>query len=100
MSLDIQNIDGNTFILKARQKEGVFYAWVQVLADEYIAHKYIVCLSVSNKGTTVVEKGKVFPIDLTGKNIMREREGILCFGGVIVNKLFQLSDSVSRRPEK
>ena len=82
--------DGNNFILKTIKRDGVFYAWLQVTADVNVAEKYTVEMTIStisNSATTLIENGKVFPIDMTESMVLRQGEGVMCFGKVMAKKL-------------
>lgn len=83
----IYSIDGNNFIFKAIRKDGIFYAWLQVAADSNVADKYTVGMNISNNGTTLTEKGKVFPIDMAQSMVLGQGEGVMCFGEMIAKKL-------------
>ena len=95
--LYIYSIDGNMFIFKSIMSAGVLYSWVQVLADKRVADMYTVDISVSHKGTTLLEEGNVFSIDLTEKDLLRKTQGILCFGKAIAKKLSVQETAIERK---
>jgi hypothetical protein len=79
----------NTFFAKFVRVNGIFYTWLYIVADEDVAKKYQVKITIANPTIFFSCTWKVFPIDLK-EEVMFERDDVLTFGESLFRKMMTL----------
>ena len=72
-----------SFMLKLSKVGRIFYSFIYIYGDIDQAKKYMATISIGH-GTQsgIVHHGKIFPIDMKGKDILKENCGVLSFSTV------------------
>ena len=90
------DFSGHTFIPRFTKREGIFYVYAKILANNDAASKFTVDLEVTNPNNTASLKFmglKVFPVDVKWQEVIKDEDGVLTFDEKQAKKLFLDFDS-------
>ena len=89
------DFSGHTFIPRITKKDGIYYLYTKILADNDAASKFKVDIEAKNMKNNLSLKlpgAKVYPMDMKWQDVIEDEDGVLSFDMYMAKKLFELSE--------